>query len=343
MFQVSLFLALILSEILLRFVPELRTHDEEIGRSIYISTYKMFVPKHVFTHAPNQMFMYSTNEFSYQHKINSIGLRNNEIPIKKNKKNEFRIFAIGDSFTEGVGVSQDSTWPNLLANKLNKNNDSIYFNVINAGRMGSDPLFGYVLLKNKLLQYQPDIVLYTLNYGDINDLTIRGGMERFKPNDKVEFQKGPFWESLYAISYTFRLIVRNLLQYNLLLQPIYKTKENEDKALYSLYKCSKDFEKIGKQNKFSSICLLHPYPTDFGTGNNFLIQPYIDKFKKYFPQKCINLYQYFADSLKMNSQNVYNYYWKNDRHHNGRGCDAFAQGVYLKLKEMGVLNKQINK
>jgi hypothetical protein len=45
----------------------------------------------------------------------------------------------GDSFTEGVGTSQDSTWPELLENNLRlSTNHNI--EVMNFGSNGSDPI-----------------------------------------------------------------------------------------------------------------------------------------------------------------------------------------------------------
>lgn len=332
--QISVSATWMISEIILRFNSTLYTHNDRVGEHLYLSVYTLFTQNHYHHYNPGINFTLTTNEFSYLHRINSLGLRNDEIPKGGKLNNECRIVAIGDSFTEGVGASQDSTWPALLENKLNAGNHEMDFRVINAGISGSDPLFGYVLLKDKLMNFNPDVVLYTFNCSDIDDVVIRGGIERFIADGTTAFRKGPYWECLYAISYTARLIVNNLLNYTPLLISREKEAFLKNKSLASLYLCSRAFQELENAGNFKTVCIIHPYPNDFVSGKKFNLRPLLDSYGKHFPPATINLYNYFSDSVKMDSMNVYDYYWKNDRHHNGRGYNAFAEGVYRGLKYM---------
>lgn len=81
---------------------------------------------------------------------------------------------LGDSFTECMGSTGDSTFEHLLA----WGNDSL--EVMNCGMAGSDPFFEYKLFEDKLLKYKPDDVFVFVNVSDIFDVMTRGGFERFR-------------------------------------------------------------------------------------------------------------------------------------------------------------------
>ena len=74
--------------------------------------------------------------------INSLGFRGREISERKPDQ-KIRIVAIGGSTTFGIGSSNNNnTYPSLLENKLNKNNElsNISFEVINAGIPGAQSI-----------------------------------------------------------------------------------------------------------------------------------------------------------------------------------------------------------
>lgn len=116
------------------------------------------------------------NEYNAHIKINSYGLRDNEFNINKDK-NVYRIFVLGDSMTWGLGVELEDTYPkkleNLLNQRNNKNNNKMYES-INAGRAdgGNAPDIQYLYLKNKGLNFSPDMVIVGFFVGnDITDIT----------------------------------------------------------------------------------------------------------------------------------------------------------------------------
>ena len=252
--NLSILFVFILIELLLRQVRIVDTTNEQNGLHSYLSPYEpVNIQKgHIYSHKENSTLTYKTNEFSYIHKMNKDGFRCTDFDTSKGK-NEIRIAAIGDSYTEGVGAPQDSTWPGLLEEKLNKTDNGFKYSVINAGIIGSDPIFGFVLLRDKLLKYHPDIVIYTINLSDYLDLRTRGGMERFKPDGIIEYKKGPVWEWLFAISFSTRLVFQGLLHYDNLLQSPADKAATSRKAYRDLLRCSKDFELLGKKYHFITI------------------------------------------------------------------------------------------
>lgn len=102
---------------------------------------------------------------------NSLGYRSQEFSEIK-KKDINRILVLGDSFTFGLGVSDDLTYPYLLEKSLLqkglKNSE-----VINAGYVGGfSPDGYYVYLKQYGMKLSPDIIILGFFiYNDIADLS----------------------------------------------------------------------------------------------------------------------------------------------------------------------------
>lgn len=95
--------------------------------------------------------------------INSLGFRGKE--FKKEKEGGiFRIIALGDSCTFGVG-SQNSTYPQLLETKLNTRN--IKYQVINAGVPAYTSSQLYLYLQHDLINYKPDLILIYIGWNNI--------------------------------------------------------------------------------------------------------------------------------------------------------------------------------
>jgi hypothetical protein len=75
--------------------------------------------------------------------------------------NTIRIAAIGDSFTFGMFVELEDTWPKILERELNKNkkNNSIKYEVMNFGVPGYNFEHYIENIKLKVLNYNPDIII----------------------------------------------------------------------------------------------------------------------------------------------------------------------------------------
>lgn len=100
---------------------------------------------------PNTKAHYKTNEFDFNANINSIGLRDREITIKKKKK---RILCFGDSYTFGWGVDLANAYPKQLEKLFG---DSI--EVINCGEPGEFTTKYKKNLETSIGLLQPDIVI----------------------------------------------------------------------------------------------------------------------------------------------------------------------------------------
>jgi len=99
-------------------------------------------------------------------KTNSLGLRADE-PQENKTPGHIRMICLGDSIMEGQRVGNDKTPPNLLEGMLNEHSTDKKFEVFNCAMRGYGISQEYLLLKNRLVKYRPDIVIlgYYLNDG----------------------------------------------------------------------------------------------------------------------------------------------------------------------------------
>jgi len=97
-------------------------------------------------------------------KVNSEGYHDIEHTIAK-PVNTTRIVVIGDSITEGIGVTFNETYAKVLEKLLNNNSDNKKFEVINFGLARYSIVQYKEVLKMKAMKYDPDIIVigYFLN------------------------------------------------------------------------------------------------------------------------------------------------------------------------------------
>jgi len=113
---------------------------------------------------------YTTEGQSYV-KINSHGLRDHEVLVEK-PAGCIRIAVLGDSFAEAVQVPLENSFPKVLEHVLNDGRDpsAAQFQVINFGVSGFGTGSELLALREKVWEYQPDIVVLAMFLGnDIRD------------------------------------------------------------------------------------------------------------------------------------------------------------------------------
>lgn len=98
------------------------------------------------------------------YRINSHGCRGPDYP-RSAPEGQIRILAIGDSFTFGMGVESEETYPKQLERQLG--NLGVSAEVINCGVIGHDMWQHDIILRKTLALYQPDIVIFGVYYNDL--------------------------------------------------------------------------------------------------------------------------------------------------------------------------------
>jgi lysophospholipase L1-like esterase len=96
--------------------------------------------------------------------INDDGYRGKQRSMQKQPE-VTRVIIIGDSFTYGMGVDLEDTYPQQLETFLNRNGG--HYEVLNFGVIGYNMWQYNELLPRTALSYQPDIIILTLYQNDL--------------------------------------------------------------------------------------------------------------------------------------------------------------------------------
>ncbi len=339
---IAILFSIFTGEVILRFIVKKYPSTRETKGSIFYNSpykYSSFITqwfrnqslgsmKNFDVNKPNSSETIKRAEFGYTHTYNELGLREVSLDYSKDS-NEFRIFCFGDSFTEGVGTAQDSTWVKYLERKLNyKKSKPISFTCINAGVAESDPISSYHLLKDTLLSYHPDMVFLAINSSVINNLFIKGGLER----KKNKLKKGPNWEPLYASFYLFRHIIHDILKYDRLFQK--EGKRVTNKKIYTdLTTVINQFQDLSKAKNFDFIVIIHPNSWELlSTKLDYGLDQVFGNFFRNSDIKYAFLPTCYVATIQNNQFHPLDFYWAQDKHHNTKGNELFADCVYSLLE-----------
>ncbi len=318
---IAVWLALVVSEVLFAITSKHKTYSEERS-GFYRSPFDP-EPENVY-HIYNSGKEVSVKapEFTFSIEYNALGFAG--AAWAEEKTNRQRIITLGDSFTEGDGAPMDSCYPALLQHMLG--ND---FEILNAGVRGSDPVFGIKNMEDRLLPYRPDVVVQAVSENDVLfDFCIRGGYERFQPDSTVRFNSPPWWEPLYAMSYSLRMFM-HAAGCNMSEPCGSKTNPaliaDHNRILKEVFD---RYEKLAAQNGFTALMLFYPtkyevfrnaYDFDFSEAKQYIeTLPHV-QWADAFP--C------YRQKISASGMRAEDFYWTIDGHHNPRGYHLMAQCV----------------
>lgn len=143
-------------------------------------------PDPVFHHLypPNirvkEMFAGFETSFS----TNSQGLRGKDPSIAK-PDGTYRILVFGDSFVFGTAVNDNQTFCRLLEESLNAAATGRRYEVINCGIVSYSPILEYLLLKEKMIAYSPDLVMLFYNFSDLQEDTVYARHARYDKDGEI--------------------------------------------------------------------------------------------------------------------------------------------------------------
>ena len=286
---------------------------------------------------PGQSVEAAKYEFTHRRVASSIGLTDGELPAAK-RSGEYRIVALGDSFTEGVGTPADGTWVRVMQRALAARYPRIAVTTYNAGVSGSDPINEFVLLKEKLLPLRPDLVIVATNASDVNDTVMRGGRERFLPDGRVRYREGPAWEPVYAASYVARMVAHNVLGYNRVLIRHANMAEESASAVATLAATFDDFERLCRAEGIGLLVAMHPVLNEAASG---AYDPSFAQLARALRERpninVVDVLGEFSRDGTITTQNAAEFYWKRDLHHNPRGYDALGNVIARRVIALGLV------
>jgi len=171
----SIILSLFLAEIGTRVITPMFQKEGPVSPSLDKPTFNVLI------YRPDSQLFWRTKPLTRFKgmDINSKGFRGKEFSAKKSNE-IYRIIALGDSSTLGVGVLNSETYCSILEIFLNRSkNSSRRYEVINGGAAGYSSLQGLRYLKNDIINYRPDLI--TIYFGLNDYLYARGQNDRDRP------------------------------------------------------------------------------------------------------------------------------------------------------------------
>ncbi|MBP7274443.1 MAG: SGNH/GDSL hydrolase family protein [Saprospiraceae bacterium] len=270
-------------------------------------------------------YLLESKEFSHLRIANKEGFSDKE--WNKSKPDScFRIIGIGDSFTEGMGAHADSTWLKFLEYNI-KNTG---FEYLNAGLFGSDLIFGYYNLENKLMKYSPNLVILCINLTESIDIMARDGLERFSKKGIV-FKTGPWWECIYAASHLSRIFFN--VFYTAELIPKLAFDKHKKESIEIMQNCIIKYQQLCDSSHCKFVCVFHPLKFEVQDNSKEFVN--VISFCKNNHVACIDLYSYYQQPSVKNQ--IEQYYWVYDGHHNAYGYELMAKGIYEGLVEQKII------
>lgn len=251
-------------------------------------------------------------------KFNAIGTRGS-LP-QKNKK---VILCLGDSFTESVCVTIDSSYPYLLEKQLQKIDPEV--EVLNAGISGNDPFYDFIMLQHLKDSFHITNAVFLINTTDINEVLYRGGLSRFVAGGTLQFAPRPWWERLYGLSYIVRLVSVNLLKLDYNFHTDKERVALENKAINELFNLfSQHVIPYCQKNNIQLTLAFHPIESELNTP-----EPYNKLLRPMQQLKGITLVDIFDTIKKQNTLTPL--YYPLDRHFYGKGYQILANSIAARI------------
>jgi lysophospholipase L1-like esterase len=298
---------------------------------------------------------YGVGGFGESYHINAAGFRDRELKLKK-QPNASRIMVIGDSFTFGPGVDLKDTYPKQIMRILN--HDNIRCEVINCGVVGYDMWQYYAMLKQKILPYQPDLVVVGLFLNDINDSIAPyeyrdhwKAANPFEPEGLSRLTDRFFlWNFLKNVNYLFETKYRHRRGYRYL-QGIEKRKSKfgpEDptntwyKIMYGTLEKHKyeafrvTLKKFVQTSRSAGVRVLVAMIPDSVQLN----EPAMQHVNRFVQQTCREIGVPFIDStprLEKEKDPRLLYLFPKDAHNSPLGYALIAQSIADRITELGLL------
>lgn len=171
-----------------------------------------------------------------------------------------RVIVLGDSFTLGFGLKSEKSFPERLEAGLRKSHPTKSVAVLNAGVLSYSPLLERLLFQERLVDYEPTLVLLFLDatdFGDdyqyMNESKQLDGQTIFERNDATpEVYRG----ALYELVRPYRGLFNSSLYYPLevvrraWLRDRHEPKPKKDESAYEYYEFRIKIGETVEKNRF---------------------------------------------------------------------------------------------
>lgn len=212
------------------------------------------------------------NQHTKSFNINSDGLRGSELNQIKDEKT-YRIFILGGSTIFGqLSTSDQSTIPGYLQQKFNNIETDYKIEVINAGVGGATSFHESRLIKEKLIDYKPDLFIAYDGWNDLNypvTASNNGTIPMFYQLHRQISELDDFYKTPRFIDSVILFLDARVKEKVFSISDVPEGEQiTEVPKKIELWKSRwSEICKIGKENGFDTIITLQPV---LGSGNKTL-------------------------------------------------------------------------
>lgn len=184
--------------------------------------------------------------------LNSETFKDREYPLQHTN---FRILALGDSFTEGQELRHDGTWPKLTEQELHRLGWEDV-EILNGGRLDTDTKEQLEILRTRGLKYNPDLVIVAFLLNDCSEICATCGIrDLMQKHSQLRSKKKPHSSAL--LSFLQQTFLRNHITRETIEE--YKIPYSTENPLYQ--ECTKAFEdmkQLADERGFPLVVVLYP-------------------------------------------------------------------------------------
>ncbi len=278
---------------------------------------------------------YKYEAYGYEETSNSFGFYSPPISLGKKGK---RIAYIGDSYSVGPGISLEENFPHKVSSKLKEKIDLDY---LVAAVPGTSPFSNKFILKNKVIKFKPDIVVYQSFDNDIADDYIFA-YSQYHAKLKV-------WNSVPSYLRNSILIQRLILISGDLLTKKYSEIYESTKSIIKKYpekvwnEYSKpslnEILKISKENN-AKLIILH-IPSGLVFPNEHIGQPLEKKYilgkflEEWAKENKVPFIDMYDDFVKRNTEEFNEIYLPGEKgfHLTREGADIVSRKLYDTIRD----------
>lgn len=314
--------SLLVLELGLRLSGRFRTYSEVIGGEYH--TYYGDQLNHAFwgwSWPPNDTFTFDHGEFTYAYHTNRWGRRDRPLSEARTT-NDRKVVVFGDSFTEGVGAPEDSTWVRSLERSIQA--AGLRWMAINAGMSGSDPVLDGIAFESRYRALDPDLVVQVVNRTDYEDCVFRGGRERLRADSTIQYRSAPWFHPFYRFSHLVRGVLRTALGMDELLVPRSRRRETLTRSVSHIAQATLRMDSICRADDVDFLVVHFPTGGDVDPDDPFpeLSRALIEATPEL---RHITIAPDAVGDHPLNDRPIA---WPIDGHYNGRGYTLLGDVIF---------------
>lgn len=317
-------------EVLLRLTGLMANYFEKKSGKYY-SLYDYRPKETILKRQPGEVIHLASNgEFSYAYQINSWGYNDIEWDSTK-PEGVLRVLALGDSFTEGFGAPQDSSWVAQIRNI----NFGRPIEWLNAGISAADPFINFHALRTELHRFQPDIIIQIISNQDLQeDIPLRGGLDRFKEDGSLNYSARPPFERLIAYSHLSRLL-QSVLTIPRIFYRAETKKEAIDASLEKVSELIDSYANWSIENQNVPIIII-PYQVSpqMYLEKQYKLEELYLMHSKSESVAIISMFDCYKNRGLNNKRTFSRLWWPVDRHHTSQGYQMMAECIAEAIRPM---------